>query len=463
MGLKAYTDDDRSGDYTWSADDRALEVVRHPVLWELVNVLPERVENGPGRPSEYPLSVYVLFMLLVAARGSHRGAASWMGKRDVWRKIRKHWAKRGIDLPMHGPSRGQCMYNRDAHLVPHWEALIDAFEQHAVRATQAQGSLTPDGPRVANPPRNCVVSGDGTVPAMPMRRDILKKRRDAGEHIDFEHHTEGGGHPVDGTKFYMQSVRGIDEAGKPLPKSRMIVSLAHVPKSGQGGEAGVAVRKILELQRRANGLRGVYYDGALRGVHLDMLMKAGLAVVSPPHKQTARREEFERVTCEHVDRSTGVICNQATRLYKENGALGIVEIVADEHATRIFHPLPRKVVARPNREDWRWYADLTLPCGHIYRVRLTSGKDDETTGFNRAEHLRMHPPGSPVYEQTYGWRNDAESSHAQLDDWLYRGRMVALTVERQALVMLSFAVANNAVAAWYHRHRERQRSLAIAA
>lgn len=49
-----------------------------------------------------------------------------------------------------------------------------------------------------------------------------------------------------------------------------------------------------------------------------------------------------------------------------------------------------------------------------------------------------------------------------MDDWLYRGRMVALTAERQALVMLSFAVTHNAVADRYHRGREGARTAAAA-
>lgn len=75
----------------------------------------------------------------------------------------------------------------------------------------------------------------------------------------------------------------------------------------------------------------------------------------------------------------------------------------------------------------------------------------------------MHPPGSRVDDETDSWRNDAESSHSQLDDWLYRGRAVALTVERQALVTLSFAVMHNAVADWYHRRRDGARAPAAAA
>ncbi|WP_087507978.1 hypothetical protein [Cellulomonas iranensis] len=74
----------------------------------------------------------------------------------------------------------------------------------------------------------------------------------------------------------------------------------------------------------------------------------------------------------------------------------------------------------------------------------------------------MHPPGTPVHTKTYGPGNYAESPHSQLDDWLYRGRMVALMVERQALVMLSFAVTHNAVADWHHRQRQRIQALAPA-
>ncbi|WP_448062437.1 hypothetical protein [Cellulomonas hominis] len=463
MGLKAYTDDDRSGDYSWTRDDRAYEVLRSPIIWDLVRALPPRDEGGPGRPSEFDVSVYVLFMLLVVAHGSHRAAASWMGKRHVWCKIRKVWAKRGIDLPMHGPTRGQCLYNRDAYLVPHWEKLVEVFELGAVRTAQEHGILVSSVTMTPNPPRNCVVSGDGTVPAMPMRREALKKRIAAGQHIDFERHTEGGGHPVDGLKFYLQSSRLVDDDGDALPNSRMILGLALVPKKGSGGEAGVAVRKLLELKKRAAGMLGVRYDGALRGVHLDELMKAGLAVANPPHEQTAGREQFRTLTCEHVDKSTGVICDQTTTLYKQNGALGVLEVLADEAVTVLFHALPGKVIARGKAPEARWYVELTLPCGHAHRERLTSSATDAKTGFHRAEHLRMHPPGSPVYDRTYAWRNDAESSHSQLDDWLYRGRMVALTTERQALVMLSFAVTHNAVSDWYHRRRQRDETPGLAA
>jgi hypothetical protein len=41
--------------------------------------------------------------------------------------------------------------------------------------------------------------------------------------------------------------------------------------------------------------------------------------------------------------------------------------------------------------------------------------------------------------------------------------MVALTVERLALVMVSFAVTHSAVADWHHRQRHRTQAVAPAA
>ncbi len=92
--------------------------------------------------------------------------------------------------------------------------------------------------------------------------------------------------------------------------------------------------------------------------------------------------------------------------------------LADEKVTVLFHGLPRKVYARGHAPAVRWYVDLTLPRGHAHTELLTSSEGDNRTGFNRPERLRMHPPGTPVYTKTHGRRNDAESSHSQLDDWL---------------------------------------------
>ena len=305
----------------------------------------------------------------------------------------------------------------------------------------------------AHPPRNCVVSADATVPAMPMTLAVLKRRKAAGETLDFKLHHEAGGHPVFGSKFCLGSVRLVDEDGKPIENSRLILSIAHVAKVDPGGEAAVAVERLLALKERAPGMLGVRYDGAFRGKHLDELMKAGLAVIAPVHGGI-KRTALERVTCAASSQNGGA-CGAVHELVTESGDVGVVDVVLDPEPKAVFQPLERiKISARADKYSHRWYVEVILPCGHPYRIRLTNSAKDRRRRYNRAEHIRMHPPGTDEYRETYAWRNDTESSHSELDNVLYRGRMPAHTVPRQALIMLGFAVAHNAKADWYARHRE---------
>ena len=76
---------------------------------------------------------------------------------------------------------------------------------------------------------------------------------------------------------------------------------------------------------------------------------------------------------------------------------GVLEVLADEKVTVLSPGLPRKLYARGHAPAVRWYVDLTLPCGHAHIELQASSKDDARTGFNRPEHLRMHPPGALVY------------------------------------------------------------------
>lgn len=96
----------------------------------------------------------------------------------------------------------------------------------------------------------------------------------------------------------------------------------------------------------------------------------------------------------------------------------MLEVLADEKVTVLSPRLPRKLYARGHAPAVRWYVDLTLPCGHAHIELQASSKDDARTGFNRPEHLRMLPRGTPSDTKTYEWRNGAESSHSELD-WLY--------------------------------------------
>ena len=450
MALTTYTDASRTGDYSWTPEDRAATLLRDSTFWDVARALPERPEGGPGKPNEFPPSVYLLFCMAASALGSHRAAASWIGKRRTWLKIRKAWRRHDIDLPKMPPTRGQCNYNRAHHIVPHLELIEREFEASARRRAQRHGLLVSDSRTSSHPGRGNVVVADATVPGMPMSRDAFERRTAAGERLDYGHYTEAGGHPVFGSKFFLPSVRDVDDHGEVLPNRRLILSVAYVRPDEPGGEAAVAVRCLLDLRASTPGMHGLRYDGALRGAHLQAFLSAGVSVVSPTH-DGIKRKAYGTITCERSG-PDGEPCSIVHDLFTENGTLGVVEVIVDKRMTNVFHPLRRvRVNSRANSSGYVWYAQYELPCGHVLMAPLTATKDDAARGYNRAEHLRMHPPGSPVYDETYGWRSDTETTHNQLDTWLYRHRMIAHTRERQHLVMIGFAMTINAISDWYWR------------
>jgi hypothetical protein len=96
------------------------------------------------------------------------------------------------------------------------------------------------------------------------------------------------------------------------------------------------------------------------------------------------------------------------------------------------------VVRRVGRtpEQWRWHDPRT--------PRLTDV--DQRRKFNRTEHLRPIPPGDEDYLALYPRRSDAESINRGLEDSLYLNRAHSVGHARQALDMLGFAIATNALA-----------------
>ncbi|MEE6270274.1 hypothetical protein V2E29_32150 [Streptomyces diastatochromogenes] len=308
---------------------------------------------------------------------------------------------------------------------------------------------------LTTPPRTRFAVGDGTVPASPIRsrRERKKKtkkqgkrkrpaapkaklrRRDPGSGWHHEGGDDEGGHPVFGPKFVHVSVRGDH------PHSRIILDVRYQkPGGGYGGEAAIAVAMVLDAAQRLPGLAGVCWDGALRGKHRDVLMKAGLLVVSPQHDGIEPRR---------LDPHTSCRCGARHDLWSENGAVHEAEVLDTGELHRTCCPILRpERRGRPGRT--RWYHLLRLPCGNEYRLRVDSTVEDTRRGFNRAEHLRQHPPDTDGYRHCYRWRPDAESINAQLDATLWNRRMIAYGSRQQTLVMLGFALAQNGLTHYLH-------------
>ncbi len=84
---------------------------------------------------------------------------------------------------------------------------------------------------------------------------------------------------------------------------------------------------------------------------------------------------------------------------------------------------------------------VELGCGSTKRIRLDTTDEDQRTGYNRAERIRQHAPGSKAYQSCYGWREDSESWNNTLDRTLYCGRIITHTWEGQLLLMFGFMLA----------------------
>lgn len=404
------------------------EIPLHPAI---AGKLPQPDPRQSGRPNNYPDHVYVLLLVIRGVLGAQRPAVSWMAVH--WKEIRK-WAgaEWGVKLRKRPPRRNACQYNM-RRLRAHHKLILDEFHRLALEQAQRQGCLLQGLATQTRPERRNTVVGDGTVPRMRLKQstyDRLKKdgklRHEVGVYY------EAGNHRISGFKQVLFAVRPDGH-----PNSRLIIRIASVPAEGRGGEAGIAADEAIRLRMECPGFLGFRYDGAFRGVHIDLLEKAGIDVISPLAKDD-RRHPYGHVTCSN---------GHTHSLYTEGG--DFVELEAlDTGELRSLPCFRLRQYARKNSTGtYRWYVSLRLSCGAAHLERLDKTKEDDSKHFNRTQRVRQHPPASAEYQNTYGWREDIESVNNNLDTTLYRHRMIVDTPEDQTLVIIGFAIARNAMSA----------------
>jgi hypothetical protein len=336
-----------------------------------------------------------------------------------------------------------CEYHR-GKIAHHVEVVAARYRELALAQAAEHGCLSPAAPRSATDLRRAnFVAADGKVAKSPILKKTADRWRAQGRRIDATMHVQGGDteHEIFGAKFWQATVRpGTDR------NDRIIIDARRVPKRGYGGEAGIAVDALANLAQRAPGLRGVCYDGALRGVHIDRLLKKGLVVLSPTHSGT-KPTALKRLSC---------TCGDTHELWTVHGRICERQILDTGEST--YTPCPvRKASPRRNADgSFRWYIDYAAPtCGTVHSERLDTTNDDKKRDYN-AEHLRLHvktDDGDSVYDQCYGWREDAESTNDLLQHTLHKRRMIAFTSDKQFLVMLGFAVGRNSLARYLRTQR----------
>jgi len=452
---------------------RLRAVALDPANYALSRVFPVRPPRSPGKPGDYPHWAYTVLNALVGPCGSLRQAAATVQDPAVWAwyvaGAREHLGPQAIvGVPGTGPKRHHWYQWASTYGALYVAPLGDAFRDHALAQALRQNMLDPDAPgTTAKPHRSTMVTGDGKVMNSPCRnmtgvrvdprtgQVVGTRRTDTASTL----WTEGTGETVHGSKHVSLSVRHDSYY------SRVILDIEFLaPVKGIGGEPALATSMLLRLRKAAgNGMRGVAYDGALSGVHIDPLMRAGLLVVSPVkaesnpddvQKGPSRVEKSNVITGITLDDTDGT-CEH--NLYAIGGLTHEQHITVD--ATAYYEPLAHRLLSpRGHDDEHRWYHEVTVPCehgDHTVLVPLHITKDDRKRGLNRPEYLRQLPPLTDDYDRAYGYRPDAESLNCQVEASFYFHRLPAYGATRQILLLIGLAQSENAVSRYHHERRER--------
>lgn len=342
------------------------------------------------------------------------------------------------------------------------QGLIELHEEVAAAQATEQGLGDPVGPGSwTHPARTRAAYADGKVvkPLYKAKPGTTRVNKSTGEirrvraERDAKLHTVGGGNQEWGVKFEILSCRG------PEVHQRVILSVGHVDK---GGEPTVLLEMLDRVASRLPGTQALSYDGALRGIHIDRILREhGIIPVSPVTAAAAGDRNGEGRVARTVHVGPGLIQRSGARaeecqLYSHDGALGLGEL--DEQGEIAFTRLERRVnQRRPNANGtYRWYVRYRVPDSHgggtLTESHVTSD-EDRRRGFNRTEHVRILPPGDPDYDRLRGRRSDAESINRGLNDSMYLSRAHSVGKDRQLLDLLDYAACVNALSIDRHRCR----------
>lgn len=443
-------------------------------VYQLGELVPERAECG--RPRIFPGYMYVLYNALLSVHTSSRKVeaelkATWD---HVCLQVRRRFP---TDLSMWlNPSRPMRRYHysylRNRMVVNDevMAGLLDAFRRAAAAQACELGMCDPGGAgSLTHPSQDRVPYADGKVitplykakPGTPRVNratgEILGERRsDPDAHL----HITGSGEMAYGNKFVLLSCR------LPQPHARVVLDVASVPDVG--GEAAVALDSLRAAMPLLPGAQAVLYDGAFRGVHMQVVLaELGLLPIVPvtakaggKRQRKPREERVVRIEAQVVDTPQGV---EEVQLYARMGAIGIGEL--DEEGEVVFRRLDRLgVKRRQNRGDgrYRFYVEYRLPAekwgGKTVRVRIDTTTEDATRKLNRSEYVRGIPMDDPDWERLYPRRSDAESINRALDDTLWLRRAHSKGRLRQLFELMGFALMTNALAVFRHGARALSRT-----
>lgn len=447
-----------------STFDRIEAVLRGDAVYELADLIPQRVEGEAGRPMDFPPYMMFVFEALISIYGSARRAEAEIAHRHVWHFIRRivkkvHKHDQSMWLPPQQYKRHHYSYGRNRYLTDPTilEAIQKRHREIAARQAAELGLLDPGGEgSYTRPSLDRLVYADGKVvtPLYRAKAGTTRVDKETGEirnvrfEADADLHMEGTGEMAFGVKFLLAAVRSSDVHG------RIILDAQHAPE--KGGEAKVALKSFAAIAPHSPGIQGVVYDTALRGVHHNELMQKfgwlsinrvqGAEVVTRNGKPVKRVEKTV-----HIEDKT--INGRVVRLFARGGAVCVAELT--ETGEQELTELRRVRTTRRDGKNgtYRWYNEYALPEGGTVTVRLDTTEEDVARKLNRAENVRQLPPTDRDFKHIYRRRADAESINRNLEDTLFLNRAHSKGAQRQLVNLLGYALVVNALAVHLHRNR----------
>lgn len=412
-----------------------------------------------GRPNTYPLWVFFMWMVLIHEYGSSRRVEEAFEDVDhgPWRRIReaahREFSGDRPDLipPAIPPTRNQFNYALKRHLPSTSPTIAQSVRRRSRQLAAALGLGVDTSPGSVNRPAvERVAYGDVTV--MTARTRGLKQNSRSADRAtgevryhrhdpDARRHTTGGGTVVSGLPWAFTHVRGLE-------RNQQVILAVDAVSPGVT-EGHLVVDQYLEAAAELPGLVGYAYDRALRGVHLDRLLKAGHVGLVGLHKQGSKaRDRYHGVETHHP--AAGPSVSVEIHLVAGEPHIRSHDVDGNQH----LRPLRRRRInKRPSRagDGFRLSAEYDVvneatgaSDGYI-RIRLDQTSQDVLTGYNRTEHLRAFPEHDPVFiEIQRRLRASAESANRIVDDRLPRERLHHFGFEKGQLSMLAWQAHRNA-------------------
>jgi hypothetical protein len=443
-----------------------------------------------GRPPDNPPYVTLAFGVLARLTRSAIRVELDLAEPTMWAYVKDQMiaaiAHHGLDLPPPGhkpPTWEHWRWMRDHHLATTTGVadLARVYPTIAVAAANRIGLLLPHGPgTISHPDSTRAVYGDGTL-VRPLynpptavaltdedgRTRLAYPHPRSGELLDQppgrfdpdlqEHHGRLG--PVLTHGYVAWHARGRG------PYQRIDLALAHIP--APGAEAATAVTLLRDVHRAAGaGIQVVVYDGALRGTHINEIMRNYGYLVLAKQATSAPADTTEIATAATVMTPAG----RRARSYPLGHVAHQLPTGPCEHQ---LATIGGQVVEIGLDEAGDPVVLSTLQRGQIKRVRRSTGKFHFNVGFRlecpvepftlwlsphpnksgdtrRPENLRVFASADPDAQRLYGIRSDAESFHSHYKRTLIVNRAMSVGAYRGLVDLYCFALYNTALTE--HRH-----------